>query len=318
VEFAGVGAGEEHHGRRHEQLDGVPSRLPRAVKDNVERNPPVFFRREFMLGLPAAVIGPLTTASLFAADSASPPSGEPAVGECLDYGRSFVCHSGPYNAVRLWIESRTTIVDEESGTVSHFYQCGSCKSERTFAEKDLFYENNYDFLPIVGHDRTLMFRRHIGVNPDYRDIRDVVKPWGTPILRLHNAADALVLDTWPKIQQAIESGAPIICRTTLADEATRLRAVVEYPVKTMNMNVEKQLWQTDTGPIALPDLSKRYEHPIESLRLAFVAANRNDEAYFVVEQPTPLTVDDKQVAEVRHFSQPFGAKATNVLLAHAV
>lgn len=246
----------------------------------------------------------------------SEPAGIPTVAECLDFGRSFVGHIGPFNAVRLWIESRTTVVDDSTGDVAHFYQCGSCKSERTFAEKDLFYENNYDFLPVVGADRTLMFRRHAGLNPDYRDVRETVKPWGTPLLRLRPASEAYVLDAWPKIQHAMESGLPIVCRTTLADEATKLRAVVEYPVKTMNMNVEKQLWQTDTGPLALPDLSQRYEHVIESLRLAFVAANRPDEAYFIIEQPHPLTVDDRVVAEVRHFTKPYAAAVQNVLLAY--
>ena len=85
--------------------------------------------------------------------------------------------------------------------------------------------------------------------------------------------------------------------------------------ETINMNVEKQLWQIDTGPIALPDLSQRHERPIDSLRLAFVAANRFDEAYFVVEQPTPIMDGDKVVTEVRHYSKPFALKVTNVLLA---
>jgi hypothetical protein len=276
-------------------------------------------RRRLLCGsLGSVMIWQAANRAAAAVSATSEPAGVPTVAECLDFGRSFVCHTGPFNAVRLWIESRTTIVDDASGKVSHFYQCGSCKSERTFAEKDLFYENNYDFLPVVGRDRTLMFRRHMTANADYRDVREVVKPWGAPILRLRNAADAAVLDAWPKIQHAIESGAPIVCRTTLVDETTRLRSVVEYPVKTMNMNVEKQLWQTDTGPLALPDLSQRHEQPIDSLRLAFVAANRLDEAYFLVEQPTPLVVGDQQVAEIRHYTQPFAAKATNVLLAHDV
>ncbi len=275
-------------------------------------------RRRLLVGsLGAAMVvqGTSSSGAQAAKAAAAEPVGIPTVAECLDFGRSFVCHSGPYNAVRLWIESRTTIVDDASGAVAHFYQCGSCKSEDTFAEKDLFYPNNYDFLPVVSTGGTLMFRRKINLNPDYREVRDVVKPWGTPILRLKAAKDAAVLDDWPKIQQAIESGAPIIGRTTLSDETTKLRAVVEYPVKTINMNVEKQLWQTDTGPIALPDLSQRDERPIDSLRLAFIAANRFDEAYFVVEQPTPIMDGDRVVTEVRHYSQPFAAKATNVLLA---
>ena len=34
--------------------------------------------------------------------------------KCLDYGKSFICNTGQYNSVRLWIESRTTIIDTKS------------------------------------------------------------------------------------------------------------------------------------------------------------------------------------------------------------
>jgi len=30
-----------------------------------------------------------------------------------------------------------------------YYQCASCKSENTFAERDLFQKDNYDFLPVL-------------------------------------------------------------------------------------------------------------------------------------------------------------------------
>ena len=33
------------------------------------------------------------------------------------------------NAIRFWIESRTTLYDDEAGTSTVFYQCGECKSE---------------------------------------------------------------------------------------------------------------------------------------------------------------------------------------------
>ena len=70
--------------------------------------------------------------------------------ECLDYGLSFICNEASFNAVRFWVESRTTLIDTEAGTSQVFYQCGSCKSEHTFAAENLFIEDNYDFLPILG------------------------------------------------------------------------------------------------------------------------------------------------------------------------
>ena len=32
---------------------------------------------------------------------------------CLDYGRSFICNTASFNAVRFWVESRTVLVDGE-------------------------------------------------------------------------------------------------------------------------------------------------------------------------------------------------------------
>jgi hypothetical protein len=36
--------------------------------------------------------------------------------ECLDYGRSLICNTSTANAVRFWVESRTTLHDDDAGT----------------------------------------------------------------------------------------------------------------------------------------------------------------------------------------------------------
>ncbi len=68
----------------------------------------------------------------------------------LDYGRSFLIGRAPANEVRFWVESRTRLIDAERGTSEDYLQVGSCKSENTFAERDLFHADNYDFLPVFG------------------------------------------------------------------------------------------------------------------------------------------------------------------------
>ena len=68
----------------------------------------------------------------------------------------------------------------------------------------------------------------------------------------------------------------------IAGVETGLRALIEYPVKTMNISLENSLYQVDTGPVAIPDLTKRYDPPLDSLRLAFVAFNAPTFADFVV------------------------------------
>ena len=70
--------------------------------------------------------------------------------ECLDYGRSFICNTSTANAVRFWVESRTTLFDDMAGTKLVIYQCGSCKSARTCAKENLLAGDNYAFMPTDG------------------------------------------------------------------------------------------------------------------------------------------------------------------------
>jgi hypothetical protein len=234
---------------------------------------------------------------------------------CLDYGLSFVCGTAAFNSVRFWVESRTTIIDDKTGASSDFYQCASCKSEDTFAKENLFYKDNYDFLPILGEGRWLIFRRPARLSPTYRQIRKVEDVWGAPNLRLREATDVTVLETWEQIRDATAAGLPIVTQTEISNTEAGLRAVIECPTKTMNVSLDKRMYQVDTGPVALPDLTKRYDPLIDCLRLAFIAFNAPHFADFVVEQPTPVIEDGQEKCQVYHYSSPFSLPAKNLVLA---
>jgi hypothetical protein len=231
----------------------------------------------------------------------------------LDYGRSFICNTADFNRVRFWVESRTVLIDGETRT--EFYQCGSCKSENTFGEKDLFYADNYDFLPILGDGHWLVFRRTARLNPSYRGIKKVEEVWGPPTLKLREAKKVTVLDTWEKIRDMTAAAVPIVSRTELTDDTTGLKAIIEAPVKTLNISIDKSMYQVDTGPLGYPDLSQRFEPRIDCLKLAFVAFNAPHFADFIVEQPTAVVEDEQEKCQIHHFSAPFSKPAKNTLLA---
>lgn len=263
-------------------------------------------RRFFTAGLATVGLG----ASL---DSAA--GSEAGAFECLDYGRSFICNTSPANAVRFWVESRTILYDDEAGTKLVMYQCGSCKSENTFAEQDLFKEDNYDFIPIYGGDDMLILRRHADARDGYRQLRKVVEVWGEPDMRLQYGKTVTELNTFEEIRDATASATPLVAQTELANEETGLRCVLEYPIKTMNVSADLEAWQVDTGPIALPDLTRRYEPAVDSVRLAFAAFNAPHFCDFVIEQPTPVVRDEQEVCEVYHYSNPVSVVAKNRVLA---
>jgi hypothetical protein len=263
-------------------------------------------RRTFLRGGLSAATG-----IALSARAAEPQAGP----RCLDYGQSFVCNTAAFNSVRMWIESRTTIVDPQAGTRTDYFQCGSCKSERTFAPRDLFNEDNYDFMPIFGDGRVLVIRRRAAVHDAWRQIKRMEDMWGEPVLRLREPAVVTELDTWEKVRDATAAGIPIVTQTELHNAETGLRAVIECPCKTMNISQPKRMYQVDTGPVALPDLTRRYDPQIESLSLAFIAFNAPDIAYFVTDSPTPITIAGKEVASIHHYSKLSNFPAKNRLLA---
>lgn len=237
--------------------------------------------------------------------------------KCIDYGRSFLCNTAEFNSVRMWIESRTTIIDTKSGKSNVYYQGASCKSENTFGEKDLFYKDNYDFLPVFGEGKVLVFRRHVNKRGDkYRSIKKMEEMWGgNPVIYTPVSNVITELNTFEKIRDATAAGIPIVAQTVFQNDETGLRAVIEAPCKTMNINHPKKLYQVDTGPIAYPDLSKAYEEQIDCLSLAFIAFNQDHFADFVIEAPTSILESDKEVATVYHYSKIATIKVKNRIFA---
>ena len=234
--------------------------------------------------------------------------------ECLDYGRSFICNTATFNAVRFWVESRTILYDDNAQTKLVIYQCGSCKSEHTFAEEDLFQQDNYDFMPIYAGEDILIFRRHVDARDRYREIRKVDEMWGEPNMLLHYGKTVTELTTFEQIRDVTATGTPLAAQTEIANEETGLRCLLEYPIKTMNISIDKKLWQVDSGPIALPVLTERFERPLDSVRLAFAAFNAPHFCDFVIEQPTPVLRDEQEMCEVYHYSNPVSLPAKNRVL----
>ena len=226
----------------------------------------------------------------------------------LDYGLSFLHGTAKWNSVRFWVESRTRIIDEKTGRVEDFLQCASCKSEDTFAKQNLFYKDNYDFLPIFGPTHGVIFRRKASLNPNYRQVREAKDMWDSPKLQLAPAKKVELLPTTAAIRKATHAGFPLVAQTEFSNTETALRAIIEFPVKTMNVHDEKDLYQVDTGPVAFPDLALRHANHAESLSLAFVAFNAPGFADFVIEDETPVNQ-----TRIHHYSRMHSQPSQNRL-----
>jgi len=233
----------------------------------------------------------------------------------IDYGLSFISGKAAWNRVRFWVESRTRILDEHTGQFKDYYQCASCKSENTFAKEDLFMADNYDFIPIFGPDDGVIFRRKSRVDSAYRQWRSAADMWGGQEYKLRKPRSSRLLSTPADIHKATNDALPLVAQTEISDKNTGLRAMIEFPIKTMNIRDEEPTYQIDTGPIALPDLSKRYDHFANSISLAFIAFNAPHFADFVIEDETSIVENGKETARVHHYSKRLSLPADNRLFA---
>ena len=294
------------------------SQLPKMLS----REPnPVLSRRAFiqagatssLLATAGGWLGGCDTArrSTDTTDSARDETAMPVI----DYGLSFISGKVPWNRVRFWVESHTRILDERSGETRDYYQCASCKSENTFARKDLFMEDNYDFLPIFGPDDAVVFRRKAYLNPRYREWRKAGDFWGGQTYQLKIPRSSRLLLTTADIRQATAEALPLVAQTEISQAKTGLRAIIEYPVKTINIRDEEPTYQVDTGPVAFPDLSRRHQRWADGLSLAFVAFNAPHFADFVIEDETPINRDDQEITRVHHYSRILSLPAQNRVFA---
>lgn len=128
----------------------------------------------------------------------------------------------------------------------------------------------------------------------------IKKAWSDFRLDLR-ATSGKVLDSAESIVQATLQNRQLLAQTDYDDGD--FHVCIQYPVKTMNANERDNVYQTDTGPIILPDLSPerqaQIERRIEVFDLAFSAFNCPQWAEFIICAPTAVT---EQIS-VDHYSK---------------
>jgi len=246
--------------------------------------------------------------------------------EAIDFSRSFVTFVTPgrTNNARIQVECRCTLT-EGDGAPQEYLLVASCKSENTYADDDLFKVPNYDFCGVfqrpdgadlAGAEYTII-RTHAaaGVEPD--ETGAVGDRFDDLVVHLVTTDQARVCGSKGEVVQATLAGTPLVGRTALLDRDTGRRAVLEYPIRTMNANDIDTIYQVDTGPVVFPDLASPVERRIESLRLAFVVFSSPERAEFALLAPTPVRCKCGDDVLVSHYSQVVKVAAKNEVIAAA-
>lgn len=232
--------------------------------------------------------------------------------DVLDYSRSFVTFvtHGRENNARIQLEARCVLV-RDAALLAEVSLVASCKSEHTYAHERLFQDPNYDFCVLFSADRYRILRTPLLWDPALNESGRSAERFEEVIFTLTPAAVSQALESPREIVLATLAGRPLVARTVFG-QADGTQVILEYPVKTMNVNDRDWLYQVDTGPVALP-LGSPWTGDLEDLELAFVAFSGVVDAEFVVRRPT---VPHPESPAVSHYGGILPVPAHSTL--HAV
>lgn len=237
-----------------------------------------------------------------------------------DYGRSFITFEVPGNNARIQVEARCLL--QRPGTEGEqFLMFASCKSEDTYAERDLFRnpvtDPSYDFSGIFSPDRFRIERVFVSSERESLDTGLIADRFTEVRRHVVEAPDAEPLLTKEAIVAATLAGRVVVARNEITDQAGDVTAVLEYPVKTMNVNPERGMFQTDTGPIPYYDFTDDSPDPMRRFRWAYCAFNEFEGAYFICQTPTPIVIAGRAVARRSHYQEIIHClRARNTLFAY--
>ena len=220
-------------------------------------------------------------------------------------------HKPPYslNSPRIQIDCRLQITEKSTERSEEYFLGVNCKTERVGVERDIWTQPNADFVPVMSRSEVLVIKTYdrVGMSVPLHGTSGLQQP-ERHVLPVEDAFDRLSFDLVECEADELRTPAEIVESTlgnyrltasTIIDTA-RYLAVIDYPIKTMNANERDNVYQTDTGPVILPDLNRDWGQMIDGMELAFSAFNNPKWIEFIVRQPTAIGNGES----VWHYSRP--------------
>ena len=193
------------------------------------------------------------------------------------------------NSARIQLDARCQWVDEKTGEEDEFFLITPCRTEWMYRSDQLWQIPNREYCGIWSRSEFIAGHVEMGdsslslIEDRYTDFR----------LTLRNFPQTHQLENSEQIIEATLKNLPLVGRTEVWNEDQKVRATIEYPIKTMNILPEHKRFQVDTGPLIFPDFGRDVTRPIESFAVAFVCYNNLSVAEFILRQPMMSQGEDK-------------------------
>jgi hypothetical protein len=207
----------------------------------------------------------------------------------------------PINNVRISLECICCITDISRQTMQTFVLGAACKTEVVGVPANIWTQPNADFCLTASPEEFLIMKSWHKCNPQ-------VKRYPETLGYQPERQSGNVSDVWTRfaiepcqVEGRILTDAAAVVEAALGDwplvarieyDETGRHICIEHPIKTINVNEKAEIYQTDTGPLLVPDLSSgrlaQVSRFIEVFDLAYGAFNCPEWAEFIVRVPVSI------------------------------
>ena len=215
------------------------------------------------------------------------------------------------NTVRIGIEARCELTNEQTGEVAEYVLIKPCRTEWMYRDDTLLQEPSKEFRFVWSRAEGISVGHGLTYDGDGSP-SNIATSAAAPVdlddryvdhsMTIRHHAEFQELEDVDEIIQATLDHLPLIARTEVQDADAQMRALIEYPIETMNIHPERGRFQVDAGPVLFPDFARPAGTMIEKFAVAFICYNTFDRADFVLRQPTPVVVDGNNVCHMAHYS----------------
>ncbi len=200
--------------------------------------------------------------------------------------------AGSVRNVRVTYDAKCEITNIGTGHVEELFLLSPCRSEYTIPKEEFFQLPSGEWRVIFSRTHRIPLARSPSTEEEKSKAGELNLADTRFTTRTHS--NFTVLTSAKEVIEATLADKPLNARCTYEDDAGGYKWAIEYPARTMNLNVEEGLFQVDTGPIPLPDM-KSYDgkRPMRAF-FSYVAFSEFDSAEFILRREVEPSEEDKK------------------------
>ena len=200
--------------------------------------------------------------------------------------------AGSVRNVRVTYDAKCDITNTKTDETEELFLLSPCRSEYTIPKEEFFQLPSGEWRVIFSRTHRIPLARRPSTEEGKSKAGELNLVDTRFTTRTHS--NFTVLTSAKEVIDATLADKPLNARCTYEDEAGGYKWAIEYPARTMNLNVEEGLFQVDTGPIPLPDM-KSYDgkRPMRAF-FSYVAFSEFDSAEFILRREVEPSEEDKK------------------------